>query len=39
MNLERNLESSEFYFPDETAIVEENREISFLEFNQTSLLS
>jgi long-chain acyl-CoA synthetase len=36
MNLARNLENSAFYFPDETAIVEENREISFLEFNHDS---
>ena len=36
MNLAKNLESSALYFPGRPAIVEENRQISYLEFNQES---
>jgi long-chain acyl-CoA synthetase len=36
MNLAKNLESSAFYFPDRPAILEEARQISYLEFNQES---
>jgi long-chain acyl-CoA synthetase len=36
MNLAENLERSAFYFPNRPAIIEEERQISFLEFNQES---
>src|SRR4030067_568996 len=36
MNLATNLEKSAFYFPDRTALIEEDREISYLEFNKES---
>lgn len=34
MNLANSLERSAFYFPDRPAVIEGDREISFLEFNQ-----
>jgi len=34
MNLAKNLESSAFYFPDRPAVIEEDKEISYLEFNR-----
>lgn len=34
MNLANNLENSAFYFPERPAILEGDREISYLEFNQ-----
>jgi len=36
MNLANNLENSAFYFPDRPALIEENRRVSYLEFNQES---
>jgi long-chain acyl-CoA synthetase len=36
MNLAENLERSAFYFPNRPAIIEEERQISYLEFNQES---
>jgi len=36
MNLAENLERTAFYFPNRPAIIEEERQISFLEFNQES---
>jgi len=36
MNLATNLERSAFYFPDHVAVIEEDREISFQEFDQES---
>jgi long-chain acyl-CoA synthetase len=36
MNVARNLENAAFYFPKQTAVIENNREISFLEFNRFS---
>ena len=36
MNLAENLERSAFYFPNRPAILEEGREVSYLEFNQES---
>jgi long-chain acyl-CoA synthetase len=36
MNLAENLERSVLYFPDRRAIIEEERETSYLEFNQES---
>jgi long-chain acyl-CoA synthetase len=36
MNLASNLERSAFYFPDRPAVIEGDREISFLEFNRES---
>jgi long-chain acyl-CoA synthetase len=36
MNVGRNLENAAFYFPHKTAVIEKNREISFLEFNRFS---
>ncbi len=36
MNLATNLERSAFYFPDHVAVIEEDREVSFREFNQDS---
>lgn len=36
MNVAKNLENAAFYFPKQTAVIENDREISFLEFNRTS---
>jgi long-chain acyl-CoA synthetase len=36
MNLAENLERSAFYFPSRPAVIEEDRQISYLEFNQES---
>lgn len=36
MNLTTNLERAAFYFPDHVAVIEEDKEISFQEFNQES---
>ena len=36
MNVARNLENAAFYFPKQTAVIEKDREISFLEFNRVS---
>jgi long-chain acyl-CoA synthetase len=36
MNVAKNLENAAFYFPKQTAVIENNREISFLEFNRLS---
>ena len=36
MHLAENLERSAYYFPDRPAIFQENRKISFQEFNQGS---
>ncbi len=36
MNLATNLEKSAFYFPDRPALIEEDREVSYLEFNKES---
>jgi len=36
MNLATNLEKSAYYFPDRPALIEEDREISYLEFNKES---
>jgi long-chain acyl-CoA synthetase len=36
MNVAKNLENSAFYFPQQTAVIENDREISFLEFNRSS---
>ncbi len=36
MNVAKNLENAAFYFPDRVAVIEENREINFLEFNEAS---
>jgi len=38
MNLAENLESSALYFPERPAIIETEREVSYLEFNQESNL-
>jgi long-chain acyl-CoA synthetase len=34
LNLSRNLERAAFYFPNRVAVIEGEREVSFLEFNQ-----
>ena len=34
MNLAENLERSAYYFPDRLAILQEDRKISYLEFNK-----
>jgi long-chain acyl-CoA synthetase len=36
MNVAKNLENAAFYFPKQTAVIENDREISFLEFNKES---
>jgi long-chain acyl-CoA synthetase len=36
MNVAKNLENAAFYFPKQTAVIENNREVSFLEFNRFS---
>jgi long-chain acyl-CoA synthetase len=36
MNVARNLENAALYFPQQTAVIENDREISFLEFNRVS---
>ncbi len=36
MNVARNLENAASYFPQQTAVIENDREISFLEFNRAS---
>ncbi len=36
MNIARNLEYTAFYFPDRPALIEEDREVSFREFNETA---
>jgi long-chain acyl-CoA synthetase len=36
MNVARNLENAAFYFPKRTAVIDNEREISFLEFNRAS---
>jgi long-chain acyl-CoA synthetase len=36
MNVARNLENAASYFPQQTAVIENDREISFLEFNRVS---
>ena len=36
MNLAENLEHAAFYFPDRPALIEEDREVSYLEFDQES---
>jgi long-chain acyl-CoA synthetase len=36
MNVAKNLENAAFYFPKQTAVIENDREINFLEFNRVS---
>ncbi len=36
MNIAKNLENAAFYFPERTAIIEEDRKISFFEFSRES---
>ena len=36
MNVAKNLENAAFYFPQQTAVIENDREISFFEFNKES---
>jgi long-chain acyl-CoA synthetase len=36
MNVAKNLENAAFHFPEKTAVIENDREISFLEFNSAS---
>jgi long-chain acyl-CoA synthetase len=36
MNVAKNLENAAFYFPRQTAVIEKDREISFVEFNGVS---
>ncbi|MEE9612947.1 MAG: AMP-binding protein, partial [Desulfatiglandales bacterium] len=36
MNVAKNLENAAFYFPDRPALIEDNRKISFHEFNEES---
>jgi long-chain acyl-CoA synthetase len=36
MNLAENLERSAFYFPDRPAVIEEDRQVSYFEFNRES---
>ncbi len=36
MNVAKNLENAAFYFPKQTAVIENDQEINFLEFNRVS---
>ena len=36
MNVAKNLENAAFYFPEKTAVIENDQEINFLEFNRVS---
>jgi acyl-CoA synthetase (AMP-forming)/AMP-acid ligase II len=36
VNIAKNLENAALYFPDRTAIIEEDRKISFFEFSRES---
>jgi long-chain acyl-CoA synthetase len=36
MNVAKNLENAAFYFPQQTAVIENDQEINFLEFNRVS---